>query len=468
MKIHFVNGPRAGGEVEFALPEITIGREDGNILRIPTVDVSRYHARLWLADGQWFISDQSSTNGIKLNGTRISGAQPVADGDIIELGKQILRLSELSGEAPKIIFNPILTPTPVETGAPLLPGAAPGTAVVPPPEPQPEPSEKKMIDLEKSEIPLFSERGSREEPETRENRGSRRFSNRTYYIILGCLAVMGISLCVILNQEQKTVDAAVVPVADQSLSLYFERKIVERDNVFLFTLLIEGKRAVFTIDDVKSRRHFQRVVEDVDGLDYLRSRLDAAGIWEVKTPPPPPGREALNRKLMIASPPRLISVAVAGDHAPAAFDKAEAAIRDFTENYGLQTISLTREELERQAEEAFRKAEELFANREASPANLRDSIIRYRKTMSNLEQFSPRPAMYEKARQRLEEAQQLRQRKLDNLNYEYRRYLDLRDFASLRQTLLQIMEYSDPGSSEYETARERIFKLDTYNNRKGK
>ena len=48
MKISFVNGVRSGDEAEFALPEITIGREDGNIVRIPTEGVSRYHARLWL------------------------------------------------------------------------------------------------------------------------------------------------------------------------------------------------------------------------------------------------------------------------------------------------------------------------------------------------------------------------------------------------------------------------------------
>ena len=63
MNISFVNGVRSGDEAEFALPEITIGREDGNIVRIPTEGVSRYHARLWLnPDGAWIVSDQGSTN----------------------------------------------------------------------------------------------------------------------------------------------------------------------------------------------------------------------------------------------------------------------------------------------------------------------------------------------------------------------------------------------------------------------
>ena len=81
MKISFVNGVRSGDEAEFALPEITIGREDGNIVRIPTEGVSRYHARLWLnPDGAWIVSDQGSTNGVKLNGVRITSDRTLAEG----------------------------------------------------------------------------------------------------------------------------------------------------------------------------------------------------------------------------------------------------------------------------------------------------------------------------------------------------------------------------------------------------
>ena len=35
MKISFDNGPRCGEEIEFALPEITVGREEDNVLRVP-------------------------------------------------------------------------------------------------------------------------------------------------------------------------------------------------------------------------------------------------------------------------------------------------------------------------------------------------------------------------------------------------------------------------------------------------
>ena len=75
MKITFINGSRAGDELEYSLSEITIGREDGNILRIPVPGVSRYHAKIWqTGSGQWLLNDQGSTNGVKLNGMVMRGS----------------------------------------------------------------------------------------------------------------------------------------------------------------------------------------------------------------------------------------------------------------------------------------------------------------------------------------------------------------------------------------------------------
>ena len=132
MKIFFVNGVRGGDEVEFALPEITIGRDDGNILRIPTEAVSRYHARLRQNEsGVWTISDQGSTNGVKLNRVRIGGERELAEGDLIEIGDQMIRVTGLNAEPPKVIFNPIPSVSPFHADGerPLEPEAAPGTAV---------------------------------------------------------------------------------------------------------------------------------------------------------------------------------------------------------------------------------------------------------------------------------------------------------------------------------------------------
>ena len=131
MKITFVNGDRAGDELEYSLPEITIGREDGNIFRIPVPGVSRYHAKIWRNDsGQWMICDQGSTNGVKVNKKRINSTVVITENDEIEIGKQILRVSGLEAEMPKVIFNPIPGASAAIPDLPesSTPDFAPGTA----------------------------------------------------------------------------------------------------------------------------------------------------------------------------------------------------------------------------------------------------------------------------------------------------------------------------------------------------
>jgi FHA domain-containing protein len=66
------SGARAGrGPVELILPDV------------PTV--SREHARFTYSDSRWWISNQGR-NGLILNGTPVTGEQPVSDGDSIRWG----------------------------------------------------------------------------------------------------------------------------------------------------------------------------------------------------------------------------------------------------------------------------------------------------------------------------------------------------------------------------------------------
>ena len=58
--------------------EITIGRKEGNTIRLTERNVSRRHARLVKQNGAIFIEDLGSYNGIKVNGNKIAGRVAVA------------------------------------------------------------------------------------------------------------------------------------------------------------------------------------------------------------------------------------------------------------------------------------------------------------------------------------------------------------------------------------------------------
>ena len=49
-------------------------------------NVSRRHARIAFAQGGWTVEDLGSTNGVHVNGRRVTGAEPLAPGDRLDIG----------------------------------------------------------------------------------------------------------------------------------------------------------------------------------------------------------------------------------------------------------------------------------------------------------------------------------------------------------------------------------------------
>ena len=497
MKIFFVNGVRGGDEVEFALPEITIGRDDGNILRIPTEAVSRYHARLRQNEaGVWTVCDQGSTNGVKLNRVRISGERELAEGDLIEVGDQMIRVTGLNTEPPKVIFNPIPSVASFhsEVERSLEPEAAPGTAVEAPlPSSEPPRTASKTAESTGEGVgtktDLFAllmghagalfDRSRHSEPQVqsgapgmsdalgpeREKPNPRhRISNLTFYTVIGVVAVIVITSVVRWMGQAAERETPKTAAVEPPLALFFEKEIKAPDNVFRFAMQLENGRVTFTLDDLKSQRHYQRTFEKLNSgaVSILRSRIRSSGIRAMVPPTAPRTKELISRRLVIAEKSELLEFRIAGRFVPTEFEAVEKAIDDFAESYGLQTISLTPEELRNQAAASFAKAEDLYANREARPTNLRDAIDRYRQVVNYLEQFSPHPPLWDRAKRRLTEAEELRKRKLDNLEYERVRLGGIRDFQRMRQVFLQVMELADQESPEFDIARQRLFKLDNY------
>ncbi len=72
--------------VPFVRDEITIGRQEGNTIRLTERNVSRRHARLVRQNGHVLVEDLGSYNGIRINGDKIQGQVPVREGDLIQIG----------------------------------------------------------------------------------------------------------------------------------------------------------------------------------------------------------------------------------------------------------------------------------------------------------------------------------------------------------------------------------------------
>ncbi len=109
--------------------EYTLGRRDGNTIRLTERNVSRAHARLYKKNGTSsadgvpkttiILEDLTSYNGVFVNGLRVTEAQNLAHGDLVQIGEyRIVLQDEAAPEAP-----PPALPNDVKQTAPGAPAA---------------------------------------------------------------------------------------------------------------------------------------------------------------------------------------------------------------------------------------------------------------------------------------------------------------------------------------------------------
>lgn len=67
----------------------TIGRAEDNGIVVDDRWVSRYHAQVRREEGRYVVVDQESKNGTLVNGQRITGPTPLADGDQVQVAPLI-------------------------------------------------------------------------------------------------------------------------------------------------------------------------------------------------------------------------------------------------------------------------------------------------------------------------------------------------------------------------------------------
>ena len=509
MKITFLDGPYKGKKFEINSPKVTIGRDGGNQLILDTDGVSRCHAEFQqLPDGSWIVRDLNSTNGVKIAGVRIDGTAVLNENFEVTIGENLIRVSDLRQEPARVIFNPIIsTPQSVEPASPSLPqggavifNSSPASAPAPAPEKAAEPvpvaspvppvvpaAEKtapaipSTVDIKKLSGSLFGQKkksaGNSGEEKSADGAGDakKRRSNMIFYTIVACVVIMVLSAAFsIMNPRNKTTAAAKRP---QPLTLRYEKEVVTKGNVFRFDFLLKSKlvkkekkskdgkkytayeREYFvdsTIDDIASQRHFTRTVPVSDETaEELRSVIRDSGIFTNESENKG-GSDAMNRRLTIVDGKRLLECSVPGEFASTEFNAVEEAVVGVAKTFGLETISMTPGQLIAQAEKYFINANDLYDNRRAAAGNLQQAIKYYKAVTNALEQFSPRPPMWDQARTRLAEAEKERNTELDALETEYKRLAQLRQFAEMKSVFLKMMDLTDPESREHSAAKRRL------------
>jgi pSer/pThr/pTyr-binding forkhead associated (FHA) protein/tetratricopeptide (TPR) repeat protein len=123
--------------------EISIGRKEGNTIRLTERNVSRRHARLVRREGRYVLEDLSSYIGTKVNGAKITGTVSLNDGDQVGIGDYRLAIRVdrpgtvvgLPAAAPIVATAPATAALPGPAAATAAAAAVAAVAAMPAPVP---------------------------------------------------------------------------------------------------------------------------------------------------------------------------------------------------------------------------------------------------------------------------------------------------------------------------------------------
>lgn len=80
-------------------PQLSVGRAPDNDVRLDGLQISNHHARFSRTNGSVSVEDAGSTNGVYVNGERISGRRGVQLSDVIQIGPFVLQADAAQGVA---------------------------------------------------------------------------------------------------------------------------------------------------------------------------------------------------------------------------------------------------------------------------------------------------------------------------------------------------------------------------------
>lgn len=66
--------------------EYSLGRDEGNTIRLTERNISRKHATIRKSGARWTIEDHASYNGSYVNGQRVAGEADLANADVVQIG----------------------------------------------------------------------------------------------------------------------------------------------------------------------------------------------------------------------------------------------------------------------------------------------------------------------------------------------------------------------------------------------
>lgn len=475
MKLYLLDGPRAGDKFELLASGTTIGRETDNHISILLEGLSRHHAIFRQKDGDWIVEDKGSTNGVKVNGEKISGPHVMSPGDVIKMGPQSMRFGEAGAASFAPMPDPLVpTPDPLDSTGSIVErekkaevkGFVDSFAAEDIASAETKHTFKGLFD----KVDFFGggkKPGAAEPPPGAAPPPKKRLMNLIFYLCL--TVVVSVALLVfIIMQEQvaeraRRADAKDKKPVRKALVVRYEKFRSEPGNVFRYELLVEDDVAKVMVDDLKHQRHYLKTRKlSPAEVERLRSAVAATKFMELGEQPPGESVDGVEeRRLITVVQDRDVNtVEVRNTFPPSSFEAVENALETFSsEDLGVRSLSLTVPQMKEEAARAFDKAEQLYKNRDGRPENLWESIKRYRLVMDNLEPFVPKPKIWDLARKREKEATAALDKKIEDMLFNAEQAWRTEDFAAAKNEYAMVAKMLPPDDPRCQKARRFLLKI---------
>ncbi len=493
MKITFLNTNRQ--EMTFDNGIITVGREEDNLIQLLSDGISRHHGRIYSdADGNWFVEDLGSTNGIRLNGKRITGAVKLAEDDVMDFHQDKLKISGIAAFE-TIAFTPVSTDTAKisvsdvvpfdQTGSasfdPIIPAADDASSIlIAPASPASEQQSNKTPEMEQlaefiqqNTNNLFNSGIKKEtDYENSSKKSKSKFSNKLFYVTLICAVVVIAAFLIKILEDKKapvTKESSNKTVKEYPLYITYVKENITPNNVFRFQLIIEDDQASFSVDDLKSQLRYGPINLPVPDNDITKLKQVVTESKFMKLKPVSPGifnnNEREFKELNIIYGPSNNHIILQNRPAPREFMDIEEAINVFAESCNMATFSLSPAELREQALIHFRTAEDKFANYETNLANLKEAINSYNIVIEYLSGMTPEPKIRRESATQIKRAKELRDRFIQQYRSQYVSMLNQRKLTEAKDALENLLKLYDPNTKEHQLTKERLIKIDTIRRR---
>lgn len=482
MKIKFLNTDRP--EENFDSKLITIGREDDNMLKLHSDGISRYHGKLYCnAKGEWFIEDLGSTNGILLNGQKVTVPTGISNGDIINFYQDKLQVYDFE-EFTTANYTPLSTDTAKISISDIIETNTAGTVTLDPIIPE----NDNIISLEPADIEenekepeldklaefiqqntgnLFqtSQKNRTGSANTQNTQNKSKFSNKLFYVTLICAVIVIAAFMIkILEDKKKTVPPPTVTVKDYPIYLTYIKENISPNNVFRFQLIIENDQASFSVDDLKSQLRYGPIVKTVSDTEIAKLKQTIKDSQFMQLKPVPEGIVSNNerefKELNIVHGPTANHIILKNRPAPREFIDIEEAINIFAESCNMATFSLSPAELKEQALNHYRIAEDKFANYEINLANLKEAVNGYNIVIEYLSGITPEPKIRRDAATKMKRAKDIREKLIRQYRSQYVTMLNQSDLNGAKSSLETLLKLYEANSKEYIRTKERLIKVD--------